>query len=194
VPDRSKRIVGYLTPREKAEFAELSDKLGKTQSDLVRDAVLEYLDQDRSARIEEKVDRILTELGDAPTEVSTGAAYTHKQSGGASETVQKVREIAERLTSNHGEVVKDVDVKRGIEDIAGGDERTISKYKQMLRERSLLFEHPSSDAVVWTPEQSVWVDWVEQYGDNVPDADVPAILSEHGLTVDEYENALGIQS
>jgi len=190
VSDRSERIVGYLTGREKAEFAELADSIGKTQSNLVRDAVLEYLDQDRSARIEEKVDRILTELGEAHTESQFGASHTHGHTSGASETVQKAREIATRLHENHDEVVKDVDVKRAIEDIAGGDERTIRKYKQMLRERTLLFEHPSSDAVVWTRERSVWVGWVESYCDSVPDANLPSILGEYGMTVDEYEAEL----
>lgn len=185
VSNRSERIVSYLTPDEKADLAEMADEAGKSQSDLVRDAVTEYLDRDRGDRIEEKVDEILAIVGDGETPSNSSGAHTRKHSG-ASETVQKARTIAERIYENHGDLVKPVDVKRAIEDVAGGDDRTIEKYKKILRERELLYSHPSSDADFWTPDKDIWVNWSEDYLNTVPDAELHDLTEEYAMDNDEY--------
>lgn len=182
MPSRTERLVTYVTPEEKADLAEMADNAGKSQSDLLRDALTEYLDHDRSDRIEEKVDQILATIDSSQSE----STHTRTQTG-ASETVEKARRIAERIYENHGETVKGVDVKRAIEDVAGGDERTISKYKGILRERDLLFEHPSSDATVWTPSREVWVDWSESYLDGVPEAEIFEVVEPYSMGVEEYD-------
>lgn len=189
MPNRSERIVSYLTPDEKSDLARLSQEVGKSQSDLVRDAVTEYLDRDRGDRIEEKVDQILAHIEDAPDSLGESSSHTHKQTG-ASETVESLRLIAQRIYENHGEVVKHVDVKRAIEDERGGDERTVGKYMRMLRERQLLFEHPSSDANVWTAEKDIWADWAETHVNSVPDVDIHDLTGPYGMGIEEYEEAL----
>lgn len=186
MPNRSERIVSYLTEDEKADLEEVADEVGKSQSDLVRDAVTEYLDRDRGDRIEEKVDRILAHMEDAPAPSQNNGTHTRKHTG-ASETVEKARRIIKRIQENHGDTMKGVDVKRAIEDVAGGDSRTISKYKDILRERELLYGHPNSDADVWSTDKEIWVRWCESYIDSVPSADVHSITAPYGMTVEEYD-------
>jgi len=102
----------------------------------VEQALQEYIDTDRYARIEDKVDSVLAHVSDG------GGAHTHTTTQ-ASETVERARQIYRRLADNHGLVVKDGDVIRAVEDIAGADDRTVQKYKEVLKRRSLLFEHPA---------------------------------------------------
>ena len=86
-------------------------------------------------------------------------------------------------------MVKDVDVKRAIEDVAGGDPRTMEKYKTMLRERGLLYEHPSESAV-WTAEPDRWAKWSTSYVDSVPTAELREICDDypHNADGELFEN------
>lgn len=182
---RDNRVPTYLSDEEKQQLVSHVQTVDKSQSDVVRTALLEYLDRDKATRIEEKVDRLhekLDAMADpTPTDTSDDA-HTHTQppaaDTGASKTVQRARAIAERIHDNHDAVVKDVDVKRAIEDVAGGDPRTMRKYKGMLRERGLLYEHPSESAV-WTAEAERWAKWSASYVDSVPTAELPSICENY---------------
>jgi len=143
----------------------------------VENALNEYINHGQTARIEEKVDRILAHVSEQP------AAHTHKQRG--SETVEKCRAIHRRVTDNHGTIIKTGDLERAIEDIAGADDRTLDKYKSMLRRRSLLFAHPG-DSPVWTPEQQRWVTWCEDKIDNEPTLEITDVLDGYDIETDEY--------
>ena len=126
----------------------------------VENALKEYIDHGREARIEEKVDKILTHLSE------TGATHTHTPQNGVSrgsESVERARKIMRRLQSNHGEVLKNEYVERAIEDIAGADDRTVKKYKAILRRRGLLFEHPG-ERPLWTTETQTWNGWINEFG------------------------------
>lgn len=142
-------------------------------------ALIEYMDEDRAARIEEKVDRVLAHVADG------SAAHTHKQSR-ASETVEKAREIHRRVADNHGTIIKEADLVRAIEDIAGADDRTVEKYKEILKRRELIFAHPG-DSAVWTVERERWIDWTEDYIDNNPMIDVHDVLEGYSMDVDDYD-------
>jgi len=169
-PDVYHEFVAWVEATEESKRGEIGRH--------VENALKEYIDHGREARIEEKVDKVLARLSEQPT------AHTHKQRG--SETVEKCRAVHRRVTSNHGTTIKADDVERAIEDIAGADDRTLDKYKSMLKRRCLLFKHPKSP--VWTPEQDKFIEWGENCVDNDPTMEVHDIVEDCGLELDEYLN------
>jgi len=71
--------------------------------------------------------------------------------------------MVDRVQTNHAPVVNADDLDRIIEDEAGADDRTLRKYKGLMRKRGLLFEHPG-DPPLWTTETDQWLDWLGDYG------------------------------
>jgi len=180
---RDNPVTVYLTDQEKQKLSKWSEEVDKPISQLAREAILEYTDRDRTERVEhevrdvnEKIDRVLSLLD---------GEHTHT-SGGQKSVPEKVREVARRLYQNHSMPVKDKDVEIAIEDIAGGDDRTVEKYKRQLKKRELLFAHPNSP--VWTDEKEQWVGWVEGAYHN---PDVHEITQDYGLSTTEYANIAG---
>jgi hypothetical protein len=145
----------------------------------VENALSEYIDHGRDARIEEKVDRILTHVSE-PSD-----AHTHTSTR-ASEAVEKAREIHQRVADNHGTMIRQDDLQRAIEDIAGADDRTIQKYEELLKRRGLLFRHPD-DSPVWTVERERWLTWCENYVDNNPTVEIHDVIEGYSMDVDKYD-------
>lgn len=164
---RNNRKVTYLTDEEAALLSEWADESGKTESALLREAIMEYLDRDRSARIESKVDELLDRIPEGALSESEQSTHTHKpetpmlQQG--SKSIEKARRIMQRLQQNNdAPVVKADVVDRAIEDIAGLDDRTKDKYKDIFKRRGLLFAHPG-ESEVWTFETDTFLTWLEDY-------------------------------
>jgi hypothetical protein len=143
----------------------------------VEQAMKEYMDRDRYARIEDKLDSVLGHVSDG------GGSRTHTT--GASDSVETARDIYRRVADNHGLVVNDDDLTRAIEDHAGADPRTVEKYKGILKRRGLIYEHPN-DSPVWTTDRDKWVSWVENHVDNDPTLSIPDVIDEYGLTTDRF--------
>ena len=185
--DRSEQVKAYVTPAEKEQLKEWAEETDQSLSSLVRQAVLEYTDHDRTARIEEKLDRVLDSLdaGDTHTQTYSGGGATE-----GSRTVERTREIADRLYDNHGSIIDDSDVGRAITDIAGGDPRTVQKYKDELRDRSLLYEHPNDDLERWYSERGEWLSDVVTYSRQFtsPLAKLTTILQQYDLSVSEVRD------
>jgi len=181
MPDRDNQVIAYLDDGEYSQLKEWSDETGKSMSHLLREAILEYTDRDRTARIEEKVDRVLAVLDESEN------THTQTQAGtkGQNSVPEKAREIALRLYKNHDPPINDSDVRRAIEDIAGADDRTVRKYKHQLKSRDLLYEHPS-DSPVWTVDRSEWVSWAESYINAVPDMSVNDVVEDYDIQPSEY--------
>lgn len=147
----------------------------------VEKALQEYIDHGQTARIEEKVDEILSHVSDAD------AAHTHTRTGkpnSGSDTVEKCRDIHRRLSRNHDDPIPAPDVERAIEDIAGADPRTIAKYQGVLKKRCLLFKHPTSN--VWATDRDTWAEWTESYINNDPTASMWDVVEDYGISVEEY--------
>lgn len=142
-------------------------------------ALEEYIDQDRLARVEEKLDTLVAHVNQ---ENRTHTRTTEQ----ASETVEKARSVHQRVADNHGTVVKGDNLVRAIEDIAGADPRTVDNYKGILKRRGLLFEHPG-DSPVWTVELDRWVKWTENYVDNNPPIDVHDVIEDYGIDLEQYD-------
>lgn len=163
---RDNQIIAYLTDQEKSQLNEYVDNSEKTQSEVVRQAIMEYLDHDRAARLEgevrdlhDKLDRVVDTLAD-------GDSHTHTNQPGMKQggtALERARDMIDTLQQNHGPVIKNHDVELVIENFAGADDRTIRKYKRLFRKRGMLFEHPG-ERPVWTPESQKWCDWMADYG------------------------------
>jgi len=185
--DRSEQVKAYVTPAEKQQLKEWAEETDQSLSALVRQAVLEYTDNDRTARIEDKLDRVLDTLdaGDTHTQTYSGGGGTE-----GSQTVERTREIADRLYDNHGTVIDDSAVERAVTDIAGGDPRTVKKYKDELRDRSLLYQHPNDDLERWYSEREEWLSDVVNYTRQFtsPLAKLTTILQQYDLSVSEVRD------
>jgi len=166
MPRRENPVQTYLSDEEMRQFNEWAEATDKTRSELLRQAVLQYLDQDRAARLESELTEMKQQLNEIQATLGDQPTHTHKPSGHVtaqgSRSVEKAREILMRIRENHGEVIKTDDVERAIEDIAGADDRTLKKYKRLFRKRGSLFEHPG-ERPVWTTEPNMWLDWLESF-------------------------------
>lgn len=155
---RDHLVKGYLTEREKQQVRSWCAETGETQSEMVRNAVLEYIDRDRTARVEDEVRDLHTKVDDVLALLDDGDEHTHTR---PTDALTTARQIIRRLQQNHDEVMRTADVDRAVEDYAGIDDRTKAKYKDLFRKRGLLFEHPG-DPPQWTTETSVWTKWLKQ--------------------------------
>jgi len=169
---RDNPVTAYLSDREKSKLKKWSNECDKPQSQLVREAIIEYMDNDRTARLEEKVDRCLTLL--------ENDEHTHTNPA-QGKVPKRARSIAKRIYANHTVPVQENDVEIAIEDIAGGDDRTLKKYKEQLKKRGLLYEHPMQP--VWTDDKEHWVKWVESA---TVDSDIYERVDDYGMTTNEY--------
>lgn len=165
MPRRNNRAVTYLSDEEDVQLQEWADDTGKSRSTLLREAVLEYLDHDRASRAEDIARENRDLLEELHAHVLDDDTHTHKDTGGmkrGSDSLEKARRMVRRLQENHNEVIKADDVDRVIEDMAGVDDRTLRKYKDIFRRRGLLFEHPGRPPT-WTTSGNQWLGWLETY-------------------------------
>lgn len=174
---RNNQVKTYLTDKENAKLEQWSEKVDKSKSELLRQAVLEYTDRDRVERVESDVQ----DLHDKVDRVLSLVNGSHAHTRGNKSIPEKTREVAQTLYKKHDMPVKDTDVELIIENIAGGDERTIDQYKKQLKKRELLFEHPNSP--VWTDDKQDWVMWTENAYHN---PDVHEVTEEYGISITEY--------
>ena len=154
MPRRDNPVTTYLSDEEKAELSRFVEESPDSQATVVRDALLEYLDFDRYARIESQV-RKNRDLLERTLSVLEDDEHTHTRVDATASVPEKARTIARRIHANHDTPVSGADVEIAIEDIGGGVDRTVVKYKDQLKKRGLLYEHPMQP--VWTDEREVWV-------------------------------------
>jgi hypothetical protein len=189
---RNNRKYTYLTDEEAAQLSEWADETGKSESHLLREAILEYLDNDRTARIEDRLDEIEAKIDALPGQLQSDTTHTHKpdtpmSQAQATPATEKARDIIRRLQheiDNPDGIVQVDDLDLAIEDIAGADRRTLQKYKRIVRKRGLLFEHPG-EPPIWTLQSDQWLSWMEDYlrlngADDAEDvvADYPATVTQ----------------
>jgi len=162
---RDNHVATYLTDDELSQLKEWARNSGKSKSELLRDAILEYLDHDRAARVEQQIRDLDEKVNQLLAHLDSDSSHTHTLGGGmqsGSDSVERARKMVRRLQENHDEVVPSDDVERVIEDIAGADDRTLRKYKSLFRKRGLLYEHPGETSV-WTTDGEQWCDWITRY-------------------------------
>lgn len=170
---RDNPVTLYLDDEEYAQLKEWSNDTGKSMSVLGREAILEYTDHDRVARVESELGQIHQQLAEIQTHLSQNDAHTHKE--GALSTpkrtasvVEKARTVVRQLQqenendSDDRVAIRDDQLTRKIENVSGGDPRTIQSHKEKIRQRGLLFEHPG-EPPLWTASMDMWRNWMVDF-------------------------------
>lgn len=178
-----------------ARFREyVQDAHGKVRGELGRElenAMVEYMDNDRYDRIESNQEEMLERLDTLAGVVCEGdGTHTHKADASPTTVTEKADLIASKLREEGGDTVPGTAVDAAIREVAGGDDRTIRKYRKQLRLNQSAYAHPASASDVWFLDAGIWASAVENYVDNTPDADLLDILQQYSLTIEEYEQLL----
>jgi len=165
---------------------------GKIRGELgreVENALIEYMDNDRTARLETDHERIESKLDSVLAAVSDGGGtHTHKRSASPTTVVEKAEVIASRIKENaDGRVFPVATVEREIKAVAGADDRTLEQYKRELKEMNAAFAHPNSDSAVWTTDKEEWSSWAESHINGVPDAEVTDMIEPYDIGFEEYD-------
>lgn len=201
MPNRDNRVWAYLTDEELEQLEDWADNAGKSKSHLVRDAILEYLDNDRASRVEGRIDELDDKMDRVVSLLEEDGSHTHKghvsqpsqQPQTTTEKAERIAELIQRDTD--GAVFKQREVDAAIKEIAGGDDRTLRKYRDELRERRAAFEHPNSDSPVWTTDAEQFAKWADAHVSSVPSAELRHdVLPPYGLSIEEYEQLLPAES
>lgn len=144
-------------------------------------ALREYMDNDRGARIEANIDILLDEIQEVKTllEQKDGVhAQTAADSDSPPETMQKLDRIASMIQSNSTDnvSVKEEYVERSIKRVAGANPQTLRHYKSELKAEGLAFEHPGRASLWFLDEEQFFkeldycADWreiIEEYSEDV---------------------------
>jgi hypothetical protein len=181
--ERDQPVTVYLTDAEKRQLKDWADNTGKSLSHLCREAILEYTDHDRTARVEDQV-RDLHDKVDTLLAQSDGE-HTHTNAHKHSSIPETTRAIARAIYDRYEMPVQDQQVELAIEDIGGADDRTVRQYRSQLKKRGLLFEHPVSP--VWTDDKTEWARWQDQA---TAGGDLYDVTDEYGMTTDEYQELI----
>lgn len=149
---------------------------------LVERALVEYMDNDRTARVEEKVDANAEKLDTLLSELD--GTHTHKKS----DAVEKLQSIVADL-EGEGPVIPEDRVRRSIELVAGIDDRTIDKHMNQLQRQGYAYKHPGNSAV-WTLDKTEWIGWADSCIDNNPTLELHDVIEPYPITHDEYIEAV----
>ena len=147
-------------------------------------ALREYMDNDRAARIEADLDILLDEIQDVKALLDQDSRV-HTQTPSASdrqpETIEKLEEIASQIRNKatNGESIKEEHVDRAIKHVAGANPATIRRYKSDLKAEGHAFEDPG-DSPLWYLQQEIfftklaktrdWDEFLSQYPSEVSEA------------------------
>jgi len=158
----------------------------------VENALNEYMNEDRQARVEQNQHEMMEQLEALRTRLDEQqSTHTHKDKPGCT-SPSLVEAIHDRIVNNNDSGAgKDDVVERVIEDVAElpvGDERTIRRYKRKLRKRGLLYEHPG-EPPIWTTDTDLWATWAT--GEANSENDLEAAVEPYPAHV--YQNGSGVQ-
>lgn len=156
-----KKVPGRVDPDVLARFREfVKERKGRIHGELGREvekAMIEYMDNDRAARVESKLDQIEENLpGQVAEAVSQELAEREKRkpsnnksntSAPGSQTTRRLELIANDLPADTS--VSEAMLETPIEAHGGSSPKTVAKYKRLLTKRGHIFEHPAE------PEQYV---------------------------------------
>lgn len=190
---------GRIDPEIKQEFKQfVEETTGGNKGDysrLLERALVEYMDNDRGARIESKVDDVLDRLDEfeaPPAPRSEQSSERERQSATSSNptvdsfnsrTDQAVQAIAADLPASTS--ITESMIETAIEDNAGASYKTVKKYKRLLKKRGEAVPSPVTQEDKWYTDPTPLALTCEN-NDNVSPHDIDILIGE-------YEDALGEQ-
>lgn len=192
------RIVGRIDPEIKKQFQEyVEETLGGKQGDQSRAmerALKEYMDNDRAARIESKVDDVLDQLDEmesTPPPRSDESSERERQSTTSSNDPfsgfnNRTEEAVAAITADLPESTSITEsmLETAIEDNAGASYKTIKKYKRLLRKRGLAIPSPLPEEDKWYTDQTPLVLACET-NEQVTPHNIDVLVGEYEDVLDE---------
>lgn len=163
---------------------------GKVRGELgreVENALREYMDHDRYARIEAEQQQMNDKLDAALAALADDGSHTHTASATPQTQTEKAEQIAALIREQNNVVFPTDDVEDAIRQVAGASDRTLRDYKELLKRDGHCYAHPNSDSHVWTVDVDRFVMWADAHVDEVPDAQILDLIDEYPLTLEEYE-------
>ena len=153
----------------------------------VENALREYMDHDRYARIEENQAETNRKLDAVLSSLAESGEHTHTTPASPQTQTQKAEQIAAVIRENNNTVFPAEDVEDAIRQVAGASDRTIRDYKRLLKKAGHCYEHPSSDSNVWTTDREEFAMWADSHIEQVPDAHIMDIIEAYPIDFDEFE-------
>jgi hypothetical protein len=189
---------GRIDPEIKQDFKQyVEETTGGNQGDysrLLERALVEYMDNDRGARIESKVDDVLDKLdefADTPTPRSEESLERERQSATSSNppidsfntrTEQAVQAISADMP-NESSITESM-VETAIEDNAGASYKTVKKYKRLLRKHGHAIPSPITGEDKWYTSVTPLALTCEN-NDKVTPHDIDELIGEYQDTMGE---------
>ena len=153
----------------------------------VENALREYMDHDRYARIEENQEQTKRQLDAVLSTLAENDAHTHTVPASPQTQPQKAEQIAAVIRENNNTVFPAEDVEEAIRQVAGGSDRTMRDYKRLLKKAGHCYEHPNSNSKVWTTDSEEFAMWADSHIEQVPDAHIMDVIDEYPIGRDEFE-------
>lgn len=188
---------GRIDPEIKEEFKQfVEETTGGNRGDysrLLERALVEYMDNDRGARIESKVDEVLDKLDEvesSPPPSSEQSLERERQSTTTSnrstnsfnnQTEQAVQAIAADMPTDTS--ITESMVETAIEDNAGASYKTIKKYKRLLKKRGHAIPSPITQEDEWYTGLTS-LSLTCENNDKITPHDIDVLIGE-------YEDSLG---
>lgn len=178
-----------VDPQVREEFREfVADKHGKTHGKLgeeLESAMREYMDDTRLARMEQKLDDIQGTLSE------NSDTHTHDTCKPQSPTAEKVDEIVDlvRTDIKPDEALRTDAIDRAIEEVAGADPRTITRYHRQLKRRGEAYTHPNNEDV-WFVDFDTWVGNAYHAIDGTPGLSLGDVLEPYPVDHDDFIDAV----
>jgi len=199
VPEREPVSVS-VDPEVWAAFREfVIEKHGKKRGELgreVENALSEYMDRGRYARIEERLEALEEGQNEVLARLPEKRLHTHAQRYADFEDLPpETRDGVKGLLANleEGEV-KPSDIKQAAmsEPASRGDDRTITKYREILESRGILLPHPTNpDAWVHSGQRFALIcESNEEVSPEKLDALLGQLEAEGRFSTKEYRDAL----
>ena len=174
-----------------SDFREfVHEKKGKVRGEMGREverALIEYMDRDRYARIEEEQRAMNDKLDAALAALAESGEHTHMERATPQTQTEKAEQIAAIINERNDTVFPTEDVEDAIREVAGASDRTLRDYKRLLKKRGHCYEHPNSDSEVWTVDPDEFALWADSHMEQVPDAHIMDVLEDYPIDLDEYE-------
>lgn len=138
-----------LSKRASESINRMAEEYDMSYSDVVENAVLEYADRDRLARIEEKLDEVLGESETPPTPSEQNQPEKEKRS---SPVERRADDMFDYLSDTHGAapLITSHEISAAIEEVWGdASEHMVEKYRPKIEKRlreNGWYAHPVRDA------------------------------------------------
>jgi len=156
---------------------DVQERRGGTRGHLateLENAIENYLDASKGGDNNDRLRRLENSVEDIAASVealSEQVGQKKKHSSLSQTTKDRLRDIRAQINREAGDsdVVHQSVINKAIEDNAGSSEPTLKRYKEMLKQRRIVFEHPHPTKTSWFTEPELFVQYINESYEHPPD-------------------------